>query len=114
MKAFDINEIQLTIQSPDFVMPVEFNNSILDHIEKLGKVYGRITKIDAIIKTVSSDKNENCQMEVKIVVPGQIFYAIEKKANFQLATKSVFEDLQNQLYKYKAKLEPQNSKPAAE
>lgn len=104
MKAFEINNIQLKIQSPNLVVDEKLNDYIIVQIEKLGKKYGRIKKCDVVLKVEKSDKKKNCAVEVKLYVPGQILFAGDKQEEFQVAAKMVFDDLSEQLSRFKEKI----------
>jgi ribosomal subunit interface protein len=104
MKTFDINKIQLKIQSPNITVNGEFNDYILGQIEKLGKTYSRIERCEMMLKDEKSDNKKNCSVEAKIFVPGNVLFASDKNENFRQASKAVFEDLNNQLLKFKGKI----------
>jgi ribosomal subunit interface protein len=82
----------------------EFNDYILGQIEKLGKTYGRIERCEMMLRDEKSMDKKNCGVEVKLFVPGNVLFASAKSENFHQASKSVFEDLNNQLLKIKGKL----------
>jgi ribosomal subunit interface protein len=107
--SFDINNIQLKIQSPHVTINEELNDYIILQIEKLGKLFHRIERCEAMLLTRKNDQKDVCEMEVKIFVPGKVLFAKEHKVNFRLAAQFVFEDLYNQLYKFKDQLKEPGS-----
>ena len=104
MKTFDINNIQLKIQSPDVHVNEELNTYILGQIEKLGKTFSRIERCEMMLKAEKNSKNQNCQIEGKLFVPGQVLFASSKSDHFRMAAKMMFEDLHDQLYSFKEKM----------
>jgi ribosomal subunit interface protein len=109
MHSFDINKIQLKIQSPHVRVNDEFNDYMIEQIEKLGKIYSRIERCEIMLHTRKNDQKEFCEVEIKIFVPGKILFAKEQKSNFRLSAQSVFEDLHNQITKFKGQLNEQSS-----
>ncbi len=108
-ESFDINKIQLQIQSPHVTINEELNDYIIAQIEKLGKLFNRIERCEAMLLTRKNSQKEVCEMEVKIFVPGKTLFAKEHKANFRLAAQFVFDDLYAQLQKFKGHLNESGS-----
>jgi ribosomal subunit interface protein len=104
MKAFDVNNIQLKIQSPGVELNEELSDLIIRQLEKLGKTFGNITGCEMMLKNEKDSKKKDCEVEAKIFVPGNMLFASAKDSNFRLASGMVFDDLHDQLYKYKEKL----------
>jgi ribosomal subunit interface protein len=104
MKAFDINNIQLKVQSPGVELDDELSNFIIRSLEKLGKTFGNITGCEMMLKNEKDSKKMDCEVEAKIFVPGNVLFASAKNSSFRLASGLVFDDLHDQLYKYKEKL----------
>lgn len=109
LEAFDINKIQLKIQSPHVAINEELNDYIIAQIEKLGKLFNRIDRCEAMLLTRKNSHKDVCEIEVKIFVPGKMLFAKEQKANFRLAAQFVFDDLYNQLSKFKGQLKENSS-----
>ncbi len=104
MEAFDINKIQLKNQSPHVTVSDELNEYIITQIEKLGKIFNRIERCELMLLTRKNSQKDVCEVEAKLFVPGKVLFAKEQKANFRLSTQHVFDDLYNQLYKFKGLL----------
>jgi|ERR1017187_2069582 ribosomal subunit interface protein len=104
MNTFDINKIQLTIQSPHFKVNDELNNYLIAEVEKLGKTYSRIDKCEIVLRVIANKPMNNGEVEVKLFVPGNVLFATVKNSDFKLASKKVFEDLKEQLSKFKEKI----------
>ena len=104
MKEFEINNIQLKIQTSNLDEDGKISNYIIEQIEALGKKYSRINKCEANLKLMKNDKKMNCLVEVKLFVPGQSLIAIDNQQTFKLASKMVFDDLKKQLVRFKEKI----------
>ena len=103
MKTFDVNNIQLSIQSPGMVVDDKLENYLVSHIEKLGKTFSRIKKCELLLREEKNGKKMNCMAEAKLFVPGHILFARSQEDNFKIASKNVFEELRDQLLKVKEK-----------
>ena len=104
MDTFDINKIQLKIQSPGVVVNEELNTYIHGQIEKLGKVYNRLEGCELMLREEKSSTKQNSTVGAKLFIPGEVIFASGKSENFKLAVKIVFDDLHEQLYKFKEKI----------
>jgi putative sigma-54 modulation protein len=105
MKEFDINEIQLKVQSPDMQIDGKTDEYINAQIEKLGKIFQRITQCEVMLKNEKDAKLKNCIVEVKLIVPGDIFYSSGRNEDLQQAIKLAFGDVRDQLTRFKEKLQ---------
>ena len=105
MKTFDINNIQLQIQSPGINVDTTLENFLISHIEKLGKAFSNITKCEVVLKEQKDSKGKNCLVEAMLFIPGSMLFSKEHEDNFHLAAKGVFEDLHDQLMKAKEKMQ---------
>ena len=103
MKTFNVNNIQLKMQSPSVRISSDLLNYIISHIEKLGNTYSRIKKCELIFKNENDSQNNNCVAEIKLFVPQNVIFAKDHCNNFRLAFKNVFDDLYEQLKKIKEK-----------
>jgi ribosomal subunit interface protein len=108
MNDFDINNIQLKIQSPEITVNDGINNLIIEHIEKLGRLFNRITKCEMMLR-IENNRKHTCEADVKIFVPGNMLFATGKAADFVPAINEAFHDVHEQLMRYKDKLK---DKPA--
>jgi ribosomal subunit interface protein len=104
MKTFKSPDIQLIIHSPAVQISDELNQYILGQIEKLGKTFSRIERCDMMLKTKKNNKRQNCEMEGRLLVPGQMLFASSRSEHFRIAAKMIFENLHNQLTRFKAKI----------
>lgn len=107
---FDINEIELSIQSPNVSLRKELNDYIISQIEKLGKIFSRIERCEVMLHTRKNSQKEFCEVEVKVFVPGKVLFAKEQKVNFRLAAQLAFDDLNHQMIKFKGHLDPTQGK----
>ena len=105
MKTFDVNNIQLTIQSPGIDVSENLHELLIQQIEKLGKLNPRLKKCEIILHNEKNDKLMNCVLEAKIFVPENIFFSKKQDVSYQLAARKVFEDLHEQLFKLKGNFE---------
>lgn len=104
MKTFNVNAIQLRIQSIGFDTGKELEDIIINEIEKLGKYFSRIKKCEVILKKEKDERNQGYIAEAKLFVPLNVLFAETRSTNFTLATKRMFDDLNDQLLRYKEKL----------
>jgi putative sigma-54 modulation protein len=104
MKNFDVNGIQLKIQSPGTEINDALNDYIIGHIEKLGKIYGRIIKCEMVLSDEKSGIKKGSKAEVKLFLPGNVLFASGQEESFHVASKNVFADLEKQLRKFKEKI----------
>jgi len=105
MKTFDVNDIQLKIQSPGITVNEELENYLVTHIEKLGKTFPRIKKCELVLREEKNGSKKNCLAEAKLFVPGNILFARSQEDNFRLASKNMFDDLREQVVKVKERFE---------
>lgn len=101
---FDINSIQLNIQTPGLKLDETLKNYLIAQIEKSGKFYSRIYRCEIMLRSIKNKEGNNCEIEIKMFLPGEILFVTDKKNNFKQASATAFEDLQFQLTKYKEKI----------
>ncbi len=101
IQIFDVNNIQLKLQSFDTTVNSDLLNYIISHIEMLGSSFTRILKFELILKNEKDSQVNNCIAEVKVFLPGNVFFASDHCGSFKLAFKNVFEELNDQLMKFK-------------
>lgn len=70
MKTFNLNDIQLRIQSIDFDVNKELEGTIINGIEKLGKHFSRIKKCEVILKKEKNNRN------LGFIAEGKTFYSL--------------------------------------
>jgi len=110
MKTFDINNIQLTIQSPGITISDELQTHLISQVEKLGKIFPRIIKCEILLRNETNSSMRNCVTEIKLFVPGNLFFSKEQEDNFSHAINKVFDDMHEQLYKMKDKKQDRRKK----
>ena len=103
MEKFDINRIPLKIQSPHVVTNSELHTLIHAEVEKLGKVFSRISKCEMMLR-IDNKRNSPCEADIKIFVPGGMLYTRGRANEFPQAVALAFKDMQVQLQKFKEKL----------
>ena len=103
MKEFDINNIQLKIQAPDLSLDGEFNNFLIAHISKLGKLFNRIIKCELMLRP-ESNRMHIMEADIKIFIPGEMLYASGKNVDLHAAVSEAFHDVHEQLHRHKEKL----------
>ena len=101
MGKFDINSVQLKIQSPQITIDEKLNDYILARIEKAGKVFNRIERCEMTLRAEEDDRKNDCFVEAKLFVPGAVLFASDKKSSFRQAVQIVFDEIQGQLTAYK-------------
>jgi ribosomal subunit interface protein len=101
MKTFDVNNMQLKIQSPGMVLDDALETYLVSHLEKLGKTFPRIKKCEMLLREEKNGSKKNCLAEGKLFVPGHFLFASSQEDNFKIAAKNMFGDLRDQLLKVK-------------
>jgi len=109
MKTFDVNEIQLKIQSPGITLDQAMESHLIEQIEKIGQTYSRITGCEMLLRTEKNDKGQNCFIEAKIFIPGHMLFSKQHAENFQIASSKLFDDLRDQLVRIKEKMQNKSS-----
>jgi putative sigma-54 modulation protein len=109
MKTFDVDNIQLKIQSPGMSIPSSLEEYLFRHIEKLGKTFSRIRKCEMLLRELNKKHDRNCMIEAKLFIPGTILFAKDEEGNFELAAKKMFDDLHDQLLRYKERIQEKNA-----
>ena len=109
MKTFDVNNIQLKIQSPGMTVPASLENFLIAHIEKLGKIFPRIKKCETLLREQKDSRNKTCKIEAKLFIPRTMLFAADEADNFEFAAKNMFDDLRDQLLRYKEKVQKKNN-----
>ena len=105
MKRFDVNDIQLEIQSPSITIDSKLEDKIVSRIEKLGKVFPRINKCVLLLKWEKDSRDKECLAEAKVFVPGEMLFSKQHEASFEMASKKLLDDIEDQLMRSKQKLE---------
>lgn len=82
MKTFDINNIQLKVQSPGTVVSIDLEKYIINQVEKLGKTFSRIKKCEMLLKVERNGRNKNFMVETKLFAPDTILFSKENEDNF--------------------------------
>lgn len=105
MKTFDINNIQLKIQSPDEHFDPAMEEYCVTQVEKLGVIMPRITGCEVMLTREKESHKKNSIAEIKLFVPGAVLFSKEQDENYRLAAKHAFDDVRDQLLKLKGKRE---------
>src|SRR3990172_3503196 len=108
MKSFDVNNIQLKIQSPGMSIPASLEDYLIRHIEKLGKTFSRIKKCEMLLRKLNKKHDRNCMIEAKLFIPGTMLFAKDEEESFELAAKQMFDDLRDQLQRCKERMQEKN------
>ena len=103
MEKFDINRIPLKIQSPHVTTNNDLHILIRTEVEKLGKLFSRITKCEMMLR-IDNKRNSPCETDIKIFVPGNMLYTRGRADDFPTSVSQAFKDMHEQLRKYKEKL----------
>lgn len=97
--------MQLRIDSPQMTPDAELTNRIESKFEQLGKMYDRIESCTVVLRKEKHDKQKNCFMEARMEVPKRTLFASETEETFELALDKLLDDLENQLRKFKEKMD---------
>lgn len=74
-------------------------------IDKLETFYDRMVNGEVYLR-LNNEGVENKTVEIRLKVPGNSLFAMEKARSFELATDMATDALRNQLKKFKTKLRP--------
>lgn len=105
MKTFDVNNIQIEIQSPGMTVDAALENTLISHIEKLGKIFPRINKCELILRVEKDSTRKICFAEANLFLPSHVLFARSREVDFETATQKLFHELHEQLVKVKEKFE---------
>ena len=104
MNTFDINRIPLKIQSPHVTTNSALHTTILLEVEKLGKLFSRISKCEMMLR-IDNKRNSPCEVDIKVFVPGNMLYTRGRGDEFPPAVTQAFKDMHEQLRRYKEKIQ---------
>lgn len=95
----------------DFHAPFTINevmqNLALEKLNKLEALYPRFAEVDVYFKLKEGvDTQKDKELEVKLHVPGQVFFAKSYAETFEKAIPATVEKMRKQLIKYKKGQEP--------
>ena len=75
MKTFDVNNIQMKIQSPGIELGGVLEDYLINQIEKLGKIFPRIKKCEILFREEKNNKMKKFVVEAKLFVPENIHFS---------------------------------------
>ena len=97
--------MKIRVQSVHFTADQGLLDFIQKKADKTETFYDRIIDGEVILKLdKSSDDKKNKVFEVKVMIPGNVFFAKENCKSFEEAADLAFESIQKQLQKYKGKI----------
>ncbi len=91
------------MQSVKFDADKKLIDYIQKRVNKLDKIYERITDGEVIMRVEKSNQIPNKSIEFKINIPGEQLFVKEKSRSFEAATDKAVDSLMRQLKKYKDK-----------
>ncbi len=95
--------MQLLIESPHTNANDELKSLIIEKFHHLEKIYDHITEGRVTLRHQEDDHKQNCILEARLLVPGDILFAREHAAAFEIALPKVLDSLSHQLHRYKEK-----------
>jgi putative sigma-54 modulation protein len=94
--------MKLQVHSIHFDADIKLINFIQKKLDKLETFYDRMVDGEVFLR-LNNEGKENKTVEVKLRVPGQSLFAIEKARTFEEATDLAADALRAQLTKFKNK-----------
>ncbi len=96
--------MKIRVQSVHFTADQKLLDFIQKKADKTDTFYDRIIDGEVILKLdKSSEDKKNKVLEVKVMIPGTVFFAKENCKSFEEAADLAFESIQKQIHKYKGK-----------
>jgi len=95
--------MKVQMQSVKFDADQKLIEYIQKRVDKLDKIYERITDGEVIMRVEKSNPLQNKSIEFKINIPGEQLFVREKSRSFEAATDKAVDSLIRQLKKYKEK-----------
>ncbi len=95
--------MEIRIQSVKFDATEKLQNFINKRLEKLGKFYDGITKIEASLKVVKPESADNKEVALKVTAPHLELFASKTANSFEEAVDLCAEAIQKQMEKAKEK-----------
>jgi putative sigma-54 modulation protein len=95
--------MKLQVHSIHFDADRKLIDYIQKKLDKLETFYDRMVDGEVFLR-LNNEGIENKTVEIKVRVPGNLFFATEKAKSFEEATGLAAEALRNQLKKFKTKV----------
>jgi putative sigma-54 modulation protein len=95
--------MKIQVHSIHFNADVKLIDFIQKKVDKLETLYDRLVDGEVFLR-LNNEGIENKTVEIKLNVPGQQLFAIEKARSFEAATDQATEALSMQLRKFKTKI----------
>lgn len=96
--------MKIRVQSVHFTADQKLLDFIQKKADKTDTFYDRIINGEVILKLdKSSEDKKNKVLEVKVSIPGTVFFAKENCKSFEEAADLAFESIQKQIQRYKGK-----------
>ncbi len=97
--------MKIRVQSVHFDADQKLLDFIQKKADKTDVFYDRIIGGEIILRVENTTEDKkNKVFEVKVSIPGQVFFAKELCKTFEEATDLAFESIQREIQKYKGKL----------
>jgi putative sigma-54 modulation protein len=102
---FNLNYVlmKLQVQSIHFDADTKLIDFIQRKVDKLETFYDRLVDGEVFLR-LNNEGIDNKTVEIKLNVPGQQLFAVEKAKSFEAAADLATEALRNQLKKFKTKV----------
>ncbi len=94
--------MKLQVHSIHFDADIKLINFIQKKLDKLETFYDRMVDGEVFLR-LNNEGKENKTVEVKLRVPGQMLFAVEKAKSFEEATDLAADALKVQLVRFKDK-----------
>ena len=95
--------MKLQMHSIHFDIDVRLTDLVQKKLEKLEKLYDRITDGEVFFRLENVDSRENKIVEIKLNIPGSQLFAKGRSNTFEAAADDAAEGLRRQLKKFKEK-----------
>lgn len=97
--------MKIRVQSVHFTADQKLLDFIQKKADKTDTFFDKIIDGEVILRLdKSSEDMKNKLLEVKVMIPGTVFFAKENCKSFEEAADLAFESIQKQIQKYKGKI----------
>ncbi len=99
--------MQVLIESTHTNADHQLKQHITEKFDHLNKIFDRIVECRITLRHQEDDHKQNCILEARLLVPGDVLFAEEHAETFETALPKVLDSLKHQLHRYKEKLQAQ-------
>lgn len=94
-------QVQVNIESPHIKISEALQSRVQAEFQHLKKYFDRITGFDVVFRKVNSDRQINCEVEARLLIPKSSFFARYQAGTFESALDRTMQNLVHQLKREK-------------